>query len=183
MAGQDISHWFDPVTQDVTPLPPSPPHVSKVRRCVDARTSLLAYYAPSGRFLHLPPPHPSTSYDNSYRRPWWRNEKARVGRRSMRTRHVRIVNMLTKDEHVLRVCAEEPVGDIRDKYLAYNSHAESYVWKRLGDGGGMVQVDMNKNLEENGVADEGPAFAELGLDEEFYIPSLHLYFKDDLSVA
>lgn len=31
--------------------------------------------------------------------------------------------------------------------------------------------------------DESEEYEELGMDDDYYIPSLHLYFKDDLSVA
>jgi hypothetical protein len=40
---------------------------------------------------------------------------------------------------------------------------------------------MGKTLEENGISDEAPEFAELSLDESLSIPELHVYFNDDLT--
>lgn len=42
-------------------------------------------------------------------------------------------------------------------------------------------LDMEKTLQENGVADESEEFEELGISEDFYVPVLHLYFNDDLT--
>ena len=42
---------------------------------------------------------------------------------------------------------------------------------------------MNKTLEENGIVDERKTYEELEIpEEEWYVPSIHLYFNDDLSV-
>ena len=42
---------------------------------------------------------------------------------------------------------------------------------------------MDKNLEENGIPDETDELLELGIDTEEYIPAIHLYFNDDLTIA
>ena len=42
---------------------------------------------------------------------------------------------------------------------------------------------MDKNLEENGIPDETDELLELGIDLEEYIPAVHLYFNDDLTIA
>jgi hypothetical protein len=42
---------------------------------------------------------------------------------------------------------------------------------------------MDKNLEENGIHDETDELLELGIDLEEYIPAVHLYFNDDLTIA
>jgi hypothetical protein len=42
---------------------------------------------------------------------------------------------------------------------------------------------MDKTLEENDIPDETEEFIELGLDEDSYIPAIHLYYNDDLTVA
>ncbi|ENN70310.1 hypothetical protein D910_10071 [Dendroctonus ponderosae] len=44
-------------------------------------------------------------------------------------------------------------------------------------------IDMSKTLEENGIADERDKFTELGLPQNFYIPSIFLYYNDDLKWA
>ncbi len=51
------------------------------------------------------------------------NPKFWVGMLSQkRIRKVRLVNMLTKDEHTIEVCAEDTLEQIKDKYLVYNRY-------------------------------------------------------------
>lgn len=57
-------------------------------------------------------------------------------------------------------------------------HAGSYTWKFK-----RVNLDMGKTLQENKVVDESEEFYVLGLDEEQFLPALHLYFNDDLTEA
>lgn len=76
----------------------------------------------------------------------------------------------------IQVCSEETLEDIRVRYLRYNRHAHSYTWKRLGR-----VLNMKKTLEENGIADESEQFAALNLNEDHYIPALHVHFNDDLT--
>ena len=68
--------------------------------------------------------------------------------------------------------------EILERYLEFNSHAGSYTWKRLGN-----KLDMGSTLEENNILDEGDDFNHLGLPEDYYVPAVHLYFNDDLTVA
>ena len=43
---------------------------------------------------------------------------------------------------------------------------------------------MQKNLSENGIEDEDPEFEKLDIKaQEWYIPTIHLFFSDDLTVA
>ena len=86
--------------------------------------------------------------------------------------------MLTKHEDVQEVACEESMNEILDRYLELNVHAASYTWKRLGK-----VLDMDKNLEENGIPDETEELLELGIDLDDYIPAIHLYFDDDLTIA
>ena len=95
---------------------------------------------------------------------------------------VKIVNMHTHAEDVISTCKEEVVDDILERYLKYNSHARSYTWKALINGQFLL-LNMQQTLEENGVVDESELFYELGMDEDFYIPTLHIYFNDDLTIA
>ena len=44
-------------------------------------------------------------------------------------------------------------------------------------------LDMQKTLEQNGVKDEDEQFYELNFNEEEWLPSIHLYFNDDLTEA
>lgn len=95
---------------------------------------------------------------------------------------VKVVNMLTQTEDVINTCQEETLANIRERYLEYNSHAESYTWKAL-IGDKMVVLDMDKTLEANGVIDETDLFYSLRMNDDFYIPTLHIYFNDDLTIA
>ena len=95
-----------------------------------------------------------------------------------RTRQIRIINTLTKHDDFLEVASEESINEILDRYLTLNCHAASYTWKRLGK-----ILDMALNLEENGIRDERDELTELGIHHDEYIPAIHLYFNDDLTIA
>ena len=62
-------------------------------------------------------------------------------------------------------------------HMSYNAHAASYTWKRLGK-----VLDMEMNLADNGIVDESQECLALGIDPEEYIPTIHLYFDDDLTI-
>jgi hypothetical protein len=42
---------------------------------------------------------------------------------------------------------------------------------------------MDSTLSQNGVEDESEKFLRLGLPEDFFITTLHVYFNDDLTYA
>ena len=42
---------------------------------------------------------------------------------------------------------------------------------------------MDRSLEENDIPDETEEFIDLNIDEHAYIPAVHLYYNDDLTVA
>ena len=48
-------------------------------------------------------------------------------------------------------------------------------------GNSFVKVDMRKTLEELGLPDETELCEGMGIDENDYIPALHVYFNDDLT--
>lgn len=110
--------------------------------------------------------------------PWWKDKSFAIGKLSVKTRKIRIINMLTKNDDILDVCSEETMHEILERYLDWNEHAGSYTWKRLGR-----PLDMDKTLEQNDIPDETEEFIELNIDEDAYIPSVHLYYNDDLTVA
>ena len=93
-------------------------------------------------------------------------------------RKIRIINTLTKDDDIIEVCSEETLNEILDRYLDINKHAASYTWKRIAH-----PLNMDKTLEENNIKDETEDYVDLGIDEEEYIPAIHLYYNDDLTVA
>lgn len=57
----------------------------------------------------------------------------------------------------------------------------------LPDKSGTLQVfvpaAMDKTLESNGIVDDDLAFEKLGIDDEGYMPALHIYYNDDLTIA
>ena len=70
------------------------------------------------------------------------------------------------------------MNEISFRYLCYNRHAGSYTWKFLGR-----VLDMEKTLEENGILDDENELKSLDIDVDEYIPTIHVYFNDDLTVA
>lgn len=42
---------------------------------------------------------------------------------------------------------------------------------------------MQRTLDENGVDDEDETFLRLNVDPDQFMPIIHLYFNDDLTVA
>ena len=91
---------------------------------------------------------------------------------------IRIVNTLTKHDNTIEVASEKTINEILDRYLDINAHAASYTWKRLGK-----VLDMGSNLDGNGIIDDSDEMKKLGLPTEDYIPCMHLYFNDDLTIA
>ena len=81
-------------------------------------------------------------------------------------------------DYLLQVCSEEALNEIKTRYQRINAHADSYTWKFDGK-----VLDMSKTLEENGIPDEAEQFNDLGLDETGSIPTVHVYFNDDLTEA
>lgn len=111
------------------------------------------------------------------------DEKYLVGKLTAKTRPLAVKNMLTRQQHVLEVCAEESMNEILDRYLDCNSHAGSYTWKRTDANEVGRVLDMSKTLDENGIPDERGKFDALSIDDDYYVPTVHLYFSDDLTVA
>ncbi|PNH09415.1 Cytochrome b5 domain-containing protein 1 [Tetrabaena socialis] len=141
-----------------------------------------------GRFVHVPPPEPMCNWDTSFGLPWWRDvKKYQMGLLSARTRVIRIRNVLTDQEDQIEVPCEEKLVEIRERYLDLNAHAKSYTWKALvvdsGTGTHVFQeLDLNLTLEENGVKDETPVFEDHNVPLDYFIPVLHVYWNDDLTV-
>ena len=44
-----------------------------------------------------------------------------------------------------------------------------------------MKMDMSKTLEQSGIFDENTLFESMGIDEDQYIPVVHVYFNDDLT--
>ncbi|KAK9806145.1 hypothetical protein WJX72_003194 [[Myrmecia] bisecta] len=177
-AGTDVSHWFDAETGDV-------------RMHVDVLTNLNQPYCPQGRFTHVAPAAPAADWDTSFGRPWWQDPgRWRIGALTSRTRVVRIKNVLTEQEDRMEVPQEETLEEVQNRYQELNAHTQSYIWKALRTDpyrddlkADFAELDMSHTLAENGVLDESADFEEVGLQSECYIPVLHVYWTDDLTVA
>ncbi|GAB1602139.1 cytochrome b5 domain-containing protein 1-like [Argonauta hians] len=165
VGGTDISHWFDEITCDI-------------RKYVDPETHCLIPYCPNGRFLHIPPPYPDSSWANDFGCPWWSDAQYMVGFLTKKTRLINIVNVLTSQEQIIEVCSEESIQDILERYLPFNAHAASYTWKYNGS-----TLNMSATLEQNGIVDFDEDFYQLRMNETEYLQTIHLYFNDDLTVA
>jgi len=149
---------------------------------IDEETGLNIPYTPQGRFIHVPPRDPTTAWKRDFDVPWWQDSEFVIGAVTEKTRKVRVVNTLTHQEHVVEVGAEETIAEIGSRFLGYNAHAGSYTWKAL-KGGVFAPIDMDMTLEENGVVDEDEEFEALYMDSDAYLPTLHLYYNDDLTSA
>lgn len=164
-AGKDISHWFNPKTKDI-------------RTHVDPETNCTIPYTPHGRFIHIPPPCPSSDWANDFGRPWWKDDEYLVGILSKKTRMIKIINTLTSQEQVIEVCSEENMQEILQRYLKFNAHASSYTWKYDGR-----NLDMFKTLEQNEIKDDDEDFYQLSMNDDSFLQAVHLYFNDDLTEA
>jgi len=136
---------------------------------------------PQGRYLHIPSINATSDAATEvveFDTPWWRDtDKYMIGRLTKKVRKINIMNTLTKDDETMDVASEENMNEILDRYLNFNTHAASYTWKRLG-----TVLDMDMSLEDNGIPDETTECIALGIDPEEYIPTIHLYFDDDLTI-
>lgn len=90
--------------------------------------------------------------------------------------------MLTRKERIIKVCQEETVSEIKNRYMEFNMNSNSYTWKALIDGEFIV-LKLHATLEENGIKDESENFLRLGVDEDFNMPNLYIYYNDDLNYA
>ena len=102
-----------------------------------------------------------------------------IGKLTKKSRQINLLNMITDHSTILEVPSEETINQILTRYKFYNKHGGSYTWKRLGR-----PLDMDKTLSENGIEDEDAEYDRLGVPKsEWYIPTVHLFFNDDLTVA
>lgn len=96
---------------------------------------------------------------------------------------IKITNMLTRSDNVIKVCVEETLDDIKNRYIEYNRNSNSYTWKILNAAGQFITLKSNLTLDQNGIPDESDNYMKLGIDEELYLPNLLMYYNDDLNEA
>jgi hypothetical protein len=119
-AGTDITYWFDTNSRE--------PRVK-----VNLQTGQRESYCPGGKYLHV---------DSESEVKWWKDSKNIIGKLTKKARRLRIINMINDHCTILEVPAEETIREILNRYLKFNKHGASYVWKRLGR-----PLDMQKTLE------------------------------------
>ena len=184
-AGEDISHWFDLVAAPGEGGSSSSYAEIDVRYFEDPATGLRAPYTPHGAFAHCPVVAPTAAQPVAeLELPWWRDERCLAGRLTRRARKLRVTNSLTSHEHVVEFGVENTVEDMQTRFLEFNAHCGSYLWKAL-IAGAFRPLDVHKTLEENGVVDDAADLDRLGLDAEDpnYLIDIMIAFKDDLTVG
>ncbi len=159
-AGQDITHFFDPKTKN----PKQPDNYLlnlKSKREIE-----------KNQLFHFDLKERDTS-------PWYQNNSLVIGKLTKREIKIKIVNTLSYTEDILIVPIEETLNEICDRYLKKNFHAKSYVWKDLD--GRVLKMDLD--LYENNLGENLEEIDYLDIPEkQIYIPSIFLYFKDDLTI-
>nr|XP_023012692.1 cytochrome b5 domain-containing protein 1 [Leptinotarsa decemlineata] len=164
MAGKDISCWFDEKTGDI-------------QHYINPENGCRVPYCPHGPIPDVPLQVPATNWRPLGRLPWWNDPKYQIGLLTKRVRPLRIINMTNPfdKEVLLNVCCEDTFLRIQERYSFFNSNAESYTWRGIDK-----NIFMNKTLDENGFPDERDLFTKLGLPQTYYIPTVFLYYNDDL---
>ncbi|CAG9865236.1 unnamed protein product [Phyllotreta striolata] len=164
MAGKDVSHWFDETTGDI-------------QHYVHPITGCRVPYCPHGPLPDVRVPVPATDWQPLCKPPWWHDKRYQIGLLTKRVRPLRIINMICPftREVLINVCCEDTFWRIEDRYMEFNNDAECYTWRYLGQ-----NLNMDKTMEENGICDERDKFTELGLSQNYHVPSVSLYYNDNL---
>ncbi|XP_059475523.1 cytochrome b5 domain-containing protein 1 isoform X1 [Neocloeon triangulifer] len=156
-AGQDVSHWFDPHTQEFL-------------RYTDVASGQRLPFD-----LHGVPPH---VLDDTMEPVWWRDERLQVGQVTKKQRTIRIINTLTGKTTNIDCCAEDTCEEIKRRYEALGLIVSGYAWICSLSG---QELDPDKILEENGIIDESDLFERLCLPVDLHTPSILLVYRDTLT--
>ena len=111
---------------------------------------------------------------------WWNDPQCFIGYLSKATQDIKVVNTLTGSPSVLSVPQELTLDEIcRFHVNPINRHVSAYKLKYLDR-----YLDLSKTLAENGISpDEADNLRALGIPPSEFIPSIYLYFIDDLTVG
>ncbi|XP_037805588.1 cytochrome b5 domain-containing protein 1 [Lucilia sericata] len=109
---------------------------------------------------------------------WSQDPLYHIGQVTKKERKIRLINTLTATTTFMKVCAEDTIYDIQRKYKEiYNNHAGSYLWRKFSNGGQCPgTLILHETLDGNGLIAEDS-------DIELPLPSIWLYYTDDLTVA
>ncbi|KAM7351894.1 cytochrome b5 domain-containing protein 1 [Cochliomyia hominivorax] len=111
---------------------------------------------------------------------WSQDPLYHIGRLTRKEYKIRIINTLTATTVFVKVCSEDTIYDIQRKYKEiYNNHAGSYLWRKFSNGGQCPgNLILHETLDGNGLIEE-----KEDCDIELPLPSIWLYYTDDLTVA
>ena len=85
-----------------------------------------------GSHFHLPPPsltsscssrqaEPDAAWASDVETPWWKDASYVLGHLTAKTRRIKLLNMLSRQETTLEVCFEETLNEIQRRYLVRRS--------------------------------------------------------------
>ncbi|CAF1204131.1 unnamed protein product [Adineta ricciae] len=154
-SGQDISVWFDEITREP-------------RKRIDPYT-----YEPVSVINNV-------ALLQTFATPFWQTKEYFIGQLSTYPRYIRLIhNFMSDHSYILEVAEEDTIGQIARKFLKYNSHVFSYIWRYNGQ-----ILDYNKTLTENGIPNEESFHDRYGWrSDNENCPTIILCFSDDLTVA
>ncbi|XP_008196009.2 cytochrome b5 domain-containing protein 1 [Tribolium castaneum] len=161
-AGKDVSHWFDEKT-------------GEIQHFIHPVTGVQVPYCPHGPLPHVACQVPSTTWRPLEGTPWWLDSKYQIGVLTKMVRPIKIINLLLGRAVVINVCCEDDFFRIQERYSLYTSEPDSYTWVYMDK-----LIEMDKTMDENGIPDDREKMAELGIPKSFFVPSVSLYFNDDL---
>ncbi|XP_045469055.1 cytochrome b5 domain-containing protein 1 [Harmonia axyridis] len=165
LAGKDLSHWFDAKT-------------GAIRHRIHPVTGVLTPYCPNGAFPDVQCQVPDSQWRAINGPPWWDRPQYQIGILTKRVRSLKIINMLTFHEVQINVCCEDTFRRIQERYSIFNKDPDSYAWRYFDQ-----EIDLDKTMDENGIVDDRDKFTEFGMPQNFYIPVVFLFYKDDLKYS
>ncbi|CAF3705072.1 unnamed protein product [Adineta steineri] len=112
--------------------------------------------------------------------PFWQTKDLFIGRLTEYPRYIRLIhNFSPNHPFILEVAEEETIGQIAIKFLKYNSHIFSYIWRY-----NQQILDFNKTLTENGIPNEELFHDKYGWrSDNENCQTIILCFSDDLTIA
>lgn len=60
---------------------------------------------------------PDANWASDVQTPWWKDSSYVLGQLTAKTRRIKLLNMLSRQETMLEVCSEETLFEIQRRYL------------------------------------------------------------------
>lgn len=51
--------------------------------------------------------------------PWWKDSQYIIGKLTKKTMKIKITNMLTRKDDIIKICQEETISDIKNRYMVH----------------------------------------------------------------